>query len=164
VKVKLLKLNAENLNNQAEFLKLAASLQQIEAEKAKLERHKELIPFQNEYRALRLMEKNELELKARLELLATKEIQLKDEEALLLVSVNNLLKNNVLKENIETELALFKQQVLDLLHKEKEINTLINGQNSQLLEALQRLKNEQFVIEKPNQNVKPRLRDRNFLR
>ena len=153
VKEKLIKLNTENLNNQAEFLKLTESLQQIEAEKYKLERHKELIPFQNEYRALRLMEKNELELKARLELLATKEIQLKDEEALLLVSVNNLLKNNVLKENIETELALFKQQVLDLLHKEKEINTLINGQNSQLLEALQRLKNEQFVIEKPNQNV-----------
>jgi exonuclease SbcC len=152
VKTKIQKLTAESLKNQEEWVEFVSKLELIEPEKQKLNKHIELAPFQNEYRAIRLQEKTKLELQSRLEYLQGREITLNSEQQSLLVNVSKLLNNNILGVNFETELNAFKQQIQAFQAKELELKNQIDTFNRQLSDALLRLKNEQFEIEKSNQN------------
>ncbi len=153
VKTKIQKLTAESLKNQEEWIEFASKLELIEPEKQKLNKHIELAPFQNEYRAIRLQEKTKLELQSRLEYLQGREITLKSEQQSLLVSVSKLLNNSILEKDFETKLNAFKQQILAFQAKELQLENQVDNFNRQLSDALQRLKNEQFEIEKSNQNT-----------
>lgn len=153
VKTKIQKLTAESLKNQEEWIEFASKLELIEPEKQKLNKHIELAPFQNEYRAIRLQEKTKLELKSRLEYLQGREITLKSEQQSLLVSVSKLLNNSILEKDFETKLNAFKQQILAFQAKELQLENQVDNFNRQLSDALQRLKNEQYEIEKSNQNT-----------
>ena len=153
VKTKIQKLTAESLKNQAEWIEFESKLKLLEPEKQKLNKHIELTPFQNQYRAIRLQEKSKLELQSRLEYLQGREINLKSEQQSLLVSVSKLLNDSILENDFETKLNAFKQQILAFQSKELELKNQVDMFNRQLYDALKRLKNEQFEIEKPNQNI-----------
>jgi len=152
VKTKIQKLTAESLKNQEEWIEFTSKLERLEPEKQKLNKHIELAPFQNQYRAIRLQEKTKLELQSRLEYLQGREINLKSEQQSLLLSVSKLLNANVLENEFETRLNAFKQQILKYQAKELELKNQLKTLNRQLSDALKRLKNEEFEIEKSNQN------------
>jgi len=152
VKTKIQKLTAESLKNLEEWVEFTSKLELIEPEKQKLNKHIELAPFQNEYRAIRLQEKTNLELQSRLEYLIDREITLKSEQQSLLVNASKLLNNKILEIDFEMKLNAFKQQIQAFHAKELELKNQIDTFNRQLSDALLRLKNEQFEIEKSNQN------------
>ena len=152
VKTKIQKLTAESLKNKEEWIEFSSKLELIEPEKQKLNKHIELASFQYQYRAIRLQEKTKLELQSRLEYLQGREITLKSDQQSLLVDVSKLLNDNILEINFETKLNAFKQQILTFQTKELELKNQVDTFNRQLSDALKRLKNEQFEIEKSNQN------------
>jgi exonuclease SbcC len=152
VKTKIQKLTAESLKNQEEWVEFVSRLELVEPEKQKLEKYIELAPFQNQYRAIRLQEKTNLEHQSRLEYLQGREITLKSEQQSLLVNVSKLLNDKILEIDFETKLNVFKQQILAFQAKELELKNQVDTFNRQLSDALKRLKNEQFEIEKSNQN------------
>lgn len=153
VKTKIQKLTAESLKNKQEWIEFASKLELLEPEKQKLNKHIELAPFQNEYRAIRLQEKIKFELQSRLEYLQNREITLKSEQQSLLLNVSKLLNDNILENDFETRLNAFKQQILAFQAKELELKNQVDTFNRQLSDALQRLKNEQFEIEETNRNA-----------
>lgn len=152
VKTKIQKLTAESSTNQEDWVELVRKLELLEPEKQKLNKHIELAPFQNEYRTIRLQEKTKSELQARLAFLQERETTLKSVQQSLLISVSKLLNDNILEIDFEIKLNAFKQQILTFQTKELELKNQIDAFNRQLTDALKRLKNEQFEIQKSNQN------------
>ena len=152
VKTKIQKLTTESLKNQEEWVEFLNRQELVEPEKQKLEKYIELVPFQNQYRAIRLQEKTKLELQSRLEYLQGREIILKSDQQSLLVNVSKLLNDNIFEIDFETKLNAFKLQILMFQAKELELKNQVDTFNRQLSDALKRLKNEQFEIEKSNQN------------
>jgi exonuclease SbcC len=63
------------------------------------------------------------------------------------------LDDTILEKDFETRINAFKQQILAFQAKELELKNQVDTFNRQLSDALQRLKNEQFEIEKSNQNT-----------
>jgi len=152
VKKQLQKLTKENLANLAEWERCNLDLKQNQAEIIMLNRHNELVPFQNDYRTIQLLEKSVNDLQTRLHFLNSRELTLKESQASLLVTTSKLLNTNILEENFVIELNVFKQQILAFKSKEIELNQQVETFNKQLTEALKRLAKENISIEKSNQN------------